>query len=108
IRTAGAPACAAAAPVPEAIASPRRSPIRRSRRAAAYTKTAGSGGVMPSMGKPRARLGGSQPVGQHRLAADHPLAERHQRHVGRRAVDIDARAEADNADALAGSEGLPL
>src|SRR5439155_4581041 len=49
-----------------------------------------------------------QPVGEHGLAADHALAERDERHVGRRDIDVDARAEADKADALPNSEQLTL
>src|SRR5579864_4493666 len=43
---------------------------------------------------------GDHPVGEHGLAADHALAERDQRHVGRWDINVDARAEADEADAL--------
>src|SRR5216684_7662651 len=49
-----------------------------------------------------------QPVGEHGLAADHALAERDERHVGRRDIDVDARAEANEADALPGGEQLTL
>ena len=43
---------------------------------------------------------GSEPVGEHGLAADHALAERNERHIGRRDIDVDPRAETNEADAL--------
>src|SRR5438105_4488572 len=47
-------------------------------------------------------------VGEHGLAADHALAERDQRRVRWRQVDIDPRAKADEADLLAGGNLLAL
>src|SRR5712691_3205502 len=49
-----------------------------------------------------------QPVGEHGLATNHALAERDERQVGRRDIDVDARAKANEADALPGGEQLPL
>src|SRR5437667_66910 len=49
-----------------------------------------------------------QPVGEHGLTADHALSQRDERHVGRRDIDVDARAEADEANALPGGELLTL
>src|SRR5579862_2615885 len=55
-----------------------------------------------------ARRLGRQPVGDDGLAGDHALAEGDQRHIGRRTIDVDPRAEANEADALAGGQTLAL
>ena len=43
-------------------------------------------------------------VGQHGLAGDRHLADADEELRGRRQIDVDARAEADQAEALAGAE----
>src|SRR5207244_377173 len=72
---------------PDPGRSHRQAPSRRRLpfTAAVYTK---------SMGKSFARRFLREAVGQDGLAGDHALAERDQRHIGRRAIDIAARAEA--------------
>src|SRR5436190_11412208 len=73
---------------------------------AEYTRCRGLRGTGPSVGKPAAGRPRRVSIGQHRLAGDHPLAERDQRDVRRRAINIGPRAETDDADALAGRERL--
>src|SRR5512134_629846 len=47
-------------------------------------------------------------VGQHRLAADRALADRDECAVTRRQVEVDARAEPDQAEALADAHAVAL
>src|SRR5262245_64851901 len=47
-------------------------------------------------------------IGEHRLATDRALPDRHQRPASGRKVDVDPRAEADETDALAGADALAL
>ena len=59
----------------------------------------------------RARLAlrlGRLEVGEHRLAADGALADGDERAVARRQIEIDARAEADQAEALADADAVAL
>src|SRR5438552_16444800 len=68
--------------------------------AAEYTQYRERRGTGPSVGESITGRSRRVSIGQNRLAGDHPLAERDQRDVGRRAIDIGPRAEADDADAL--------
>src|SRR5947208_3508899 len=65
---------------------------------AEYTRCRGFRGTGPSVGKSAIGRPRRVSVGEDRLAGDHPLAERDQRDVRRRAVDVGPRAEADDAD----------
>src|SRR5215218_457589 len=47
-------------------------------------------------------------LGQHGFAGDRALAEDHPRRSAGRQVDIDAAAEADQTDALAGFDNIPF
>ena len=60
------------------------------------------------MCKALARRFRRQGIGEHTFAADHALSDDDNRHIGRRQIDIDARAEADDAKALAGCHPLAL
>src|SRR5437762_9140110 len=73
---------------------------------AEYTRYPRFRGTGPSVGESAAGRSRRVSVGQNRFAGDHPLAERDQRDVGRRAIDIGSRAEANDADALSGRERL--
>src|SRR5437764_6475637 len=80
--------------------------IARGPRRGSYTKTAQRGARPRSVGKPANRRRHGEPIGKNRLAANHALSQRDLWDIGRRAVDIDPRAEADNADALANRQRL--
>src|SRR4051794_7658932 len=73
---------------------------------AEYTPCRGLRGTGPSVGKSAIGRPRRVSVGEDRLAGDHPLAESDHRHVRRRAINISPRAEAHDADALAGRERL--
>src|SRR5689334_21202262 len=51
---------------------------------------------------------GEPEIGQNGLAGNRGLSLRHQRRGALGQVDIDTRAETDQAEAFAGSEALPL
>ena len=49
-----------------------------------------------------------EPVGEDGFAADHALPRHDHRDIRRRAINVDPRAEADDADPLAGRNLLPV
>src|SRR5215469_9229580 len=62
--------------------------------------------LFPSLRHTLARRLLREPVGEHAFAADHPLPRRHHRDISRRAINVDSRAEADDADPLTGRDFL--
>ena len=57
---------------------------------------------------PRARARSDLQIGQHGLAADRALADRDQGAAAGRQIEIDARAEADQAEPLADADAVAL
>ncbi len=65
-------------------------------------------GLSASLGYPLARRLLGEPVGQDGFAADHALPRHDHRDIRRRAINVDPRAEADDADPLAARNLLPV